>query len=286
MLSQAKPFSRPVFVSTINSCETLLYCSWKGCTMFNTRYRYKYGFVLCFFVFNLIFFTRQHVSAEDMDRVQNSLKLIPSFRFGDSRAALTEVETFIRSTNDIEKRAWLENEFVRILNSDVTYDCIDFICRQLRVIGTDISIPVLEKLLLDNKTSDMACYALLPNSSPAAGKALRDALKKTTGKARIGIIYSLGERKDHECVDELVSLIFDESTKPAPDDAKPEEMEACKIAVETAIASIRALASIGGKQAGHALSRAKVHENQAVRTAASPAFLKWADTMVQNDNGE
>ena len=69
-------------------------------------------------------------------------------------------------------------------------------CRELKTAGTEKSIPALAALLTDAATSHAARIALETMPYPAAGAALRDALGKTTGLVKSGIIDSIGARHD------------------------------------------------------------------------------------------
>lgn len=89
-------------------------------------------------------------------------------------------------------------------------------CRGLRVKGTTASIPILAALLPDEKLSHMARYALEPMPYPEAGQALRDALAKTEGMPKAGVIISIGARRDAEAVPLLIPLMKD----PNPDIAR------------------------------------------------------------------
>ena len=137
------------------------------------------------------------------------IEKITTYRFGESRENLTVVADLVRTSyGNSEERLRLEKQFAQILKSDeATLECKDFICRQLWIIGTKVSIPALSKMLTDNKTSDMARYALDQNPDPGSGKALRKALKKTEGTVLIGIINSLGERRDKKSVKTLTKLL-------------------------------------------------------------------------------
>ena len=83
----------------------------------------------------------------------------------------------------------------------------DRACRVLRVIGTVDSVEVLEALLADKELSHMARYALEPMPYAEAGKALRDALGKTSGAVKVGIIHSLAVREDKQAVSVLAGLL-------------------------------------------------------------------------------
>jgi len=136
-----------------------------------------------------------------------ALQRITTYKFGESREALTKVADLVTASYGFPSmRLLLEKQFAVILRSDATLECKEFICRQLWIMGTDVSVPELVKMLSNEKTSDIARYALENNPSPLAGNAFRDALKTAQGKALIGIINSLGERRDRECVEALKSL--------------------------------------------------------------------------------
>lgn len=141
---------------------------------------------------------------------------ILTYKFGESREPLTVISDRVRdSYGNPKERLNLERQLAQLLRSDSTLECKDFACRQLRIIGTKESIPVLAELLAGEKTSDMARYALEQNSHPGAGKALRKALKKAQGKALIGIINSLGERSDRRSVNALKILSSDTDVEVA-----------------------------------------------------------------------
>ena len=63
-------------------------------------------------------------------------------------------------------------------------------------IGTAESVPALAALLPDKDLSHMARYALERIPAPEAGAALRDALPKLSGALKVGVIGSLGVRRD------------------------------------------------------------------------------------------
>ncbi|MFC1608144.1 hypothetical protein ACFL47_09250 [Candidatus Latescibacterota bacterium] len=237
-----------------------------------------------------------HVSDADAARLDPALQKITGYKFGDSRQALTAVEKLISdSSGNTAERLKLEKQFASILTSDdATYDCKDFICRQLWVIGTEESVPALKKLLLDEKLSDMARYALQQNQSPMAGKALRDALKKATGTMRVGIINTLGERRDGVSVDVLIGYIekFAKMHEgkggkhgggEEGDHGDEEAMKVMHEARDTAFAAVNALAKIGGEKAAKALANARYMSCTKVRNAAKDALLLWGDNLRKDD---
>lgn len=96
---------------------------------------------------------------------------------------------------------------IAILQSDASFQEKAEACRSLSQNGDREAIPVLAAMLLDEKFTHMARYALEPMPFPEAGAALRDALGKTGGNLKVGIISSLGIRKDEQAVPALIELL-------------------------------------------------------------------------------
>lgn len=107
-------------------------------------------------------------------------------------------------------------------------------CRQLGVLGGPDAVPVLAPLLADPELSHMARYALEPNPSPAVDEAFRAALGKLRGRLLVGVIGSVGIRRDAQAVPALAKLL---------DAGDP----------EVARAAARALGGIGTTEAADAL---------------------------------
>jgi HEAT repeat protein len=102
-----------------------------------------------------------------------------------------------------------EAALIGVLKSDAGWLEKQTACRSLRQIGTVNCIPALAALLPDEKLSHMARYALEPMPYPEAGQALRDALAKTEGMPKAGVIISIGARRDTEAMPLLVPLLKD-----------------------------------------------------------------------------
>lgn len=82
-------------------------------------------------------------------------------------------------------------------------------CRQLAVVGTKAAIPTLAALLSDEELSHNARYALEPIPDPAVDVAFRKALGTLKGKLLVGVIGSVGVRRDAQAVDALAALLTD-----------------------------------------------------------------------------
>ena len=73
-------------------------------------------------------------------------------------------------------------------------------CQRLAVIGTKDAIPALTALLADEKLNVYARYGLEGIPDPAVDVALRDAATKLQGRQLVGVIDSIGQRKDAAAV--------------------------------------------------------------------------------------
>ena len=107
-------------------------------------------------------------------------------------------------------------------------------CRLLAIIGTEKAIPTLVALLGNEQLSHNARYALEPMPSPMVDEAFRDALGRLKGLPLVGVIGSVGVRRDTQAVKLLVGLL---------DNSDP----------LVARAAARALGSIGNAPAAAAL---------------------------------
>jgi HEAT repeat protein len=96
--------------------------------------------------------------------------------------------------NDPAARKQLESQLLAVLQSNAPRDAKDYVCRQLRTMGTAASVPALEQLLPNAELSHMARYALERIPDPQAGQALERQLRKLNGQLKVGVISSLGTR--------------------------------------------------------------------------------------------
>ena len=197
-----------------------------------------------------------------MAELQELLEQVKAYDWGSSRLALTEVSDTIKAAfGSPAKLSEIEKSLIGILQSDATYAGKQYVCRELSVIGTEQSVPALAKMLTNDEYADMARYALERIPGEAVDEALRSALPKTSGKTKVGIINSLGERRDSKAATALSKLIYDSDDMVAG-------------------SAIAALGKIGGPRATKALARAKGETSGKLRMLVLDAYLKCADQLA------
>jgi HEAT repeat protein len=131
---------------------------------------------------------------------------------------------------------------IAVLQSDASFDEKTLACHTLQRYGSEEAVPVLAALLTDETLSHIARLALETMPYPSVDEALRNALSKTEGTVRIGIINSLGHRKDTAAVPALVEIVNGDD-------------------VPAAQASARALGRISNAEAVGALTEAANRED-------------------------
>jgi HEAT repeat protein len=143
-------------------------------------------------------------------------------------------QAVVQSRTDEKVRTDLEARLIVVLQGDATDLGKDYACRQLVLVGSDASLPVLAELLTNPRMSYMARFAMEGIGSPAAMKALREMLDKTAGRQKVGVVISLGRLADANATSAIAALL----------DAEDAELR------EVAVI---ALGRIGTVQAGEAL---------------------------------
>ncbi|MEJ5259406.1 MAG: HEAT repeat domain-containing protein [Anaerohalosphaeraceae bacterium] len=134
------------------------------------------------------------------------------YDFGQSRRVLTDIENQIQAVYDSpEELEKAESVLLEMLQSDCSFALKDFICRQLSVIGSARSVPVLAGLLKDPKTAALAQYALVRIPDAQADKVLMEHLASSEASVRIGLLTSLGLRRTGTAVEAIAPFAADEN---------------------------------------------------------------------------
>ncbi len=125
--------------------------------------------------------------------LDDAFEALKKYDWGTDRAPLAPIEDAVTAAHGkADARKDLENRLLAALNSDISRDAKDYVCRKLTIVGTAASVPALAGLLGDKDHSHMARFALERIPAPEAAQALRDALAKLSGNLKIGVISSLG----------------------------------------------------------------------------------------------
>jgi len=210
------------------------------------------------------------VAAVDVTKtdIETALKKLPDYSQVQGRKPLAAIETLVQQTyQQPELRIYLERQMVKVLKSETPWDVKQFICQQLWIIGTDESAPTLAKMLLDDQTVEMACYALRNHQSPIASKALIDTLGKIQGRSLLSVINLLGDRREKRSVPELLRITR------GPD----------RGAAESAVV---ALGKIASEPAVTALRKLRSRRNAPMRLLVSQSYLQSAQELAHRGQME
>ncbi len=100
-------------------------------------------------------------------------------------------------------------QLLAVLQSDASRKEKADACRELAVIGGPEAVPVLIGLLANPELNHMARYALETMPDPAVSAALREQVGRLKGRPLVGVIGSLGARRDLEAVGPLSRLLWE-----------------------------------------------------------------------------
>ena len=142
--------------------------------------------------------------------LDTAFEALKKFDWGSDLAALNPIEdAAIAAHEKPEVGKDLESRLVAALQSELSLDAQEYVCRKLAMVGTAAAVPSLAVLLVKQEISHMARFAVERIPAPEAGQVLRDALPKVSGAVKIGVISSLGARRDAAAVAALGSLLKD-----------------------------------------------------------------------------
>jgi len=156
-----------------------------------------------------------------------------------------------------------EAEFIAVLKSDAGHLEKSAACRQLARVGTQEAVPALAAMLSDEKLAHLARTALETIPGPAADDALRAALDKLEGRLLMGVMGSLGVRRDAQAVDALAQRLT------AAD-------------AEVAQSAARALGQIGTAEAAKAIDAALAKTPAANQVAFCEGLSRCAEALSAN----
>lgn len=134
-------------------------------------------------------------------------------------------------------------------------------CQRLAVVGTKDAVPALAAMLSNPKMAHYARTGLVPIPGPAVDEALRAAAIKLKGQLLIGVVDSIGQRRDVKAVPLLGRLLYGIDTK-------------------VACAAAASLGCISGPSATRVLLDALLKTKGVVRAEAAAAGLVSAEGLI------
>jgi HEAT repeat protein len=192
------------------------------------------------------------------------LKEVSTYDGGIESAAMWKLRDYVYARKDDPAgRAECEAKLLQFLRTSASPVAKMAACRYLRVIAGDGAVAALQAMLQDDRSVDMALYALQQIPGGAAENALIQSLKTTGGPAKIAVIAALGERRDAAAVPALAPLL----QQPAASGA-----------------AVVALGRIGGDAAAAALVAAFTGAAADLKRTIAPSILRCADSSMAAKN--
>lgn len=175
-----------------------------------------------------------------------------------------------------------ERQLIQVLQSGRSPAEKDAACARLKRIGTVQAVPALAALLTDEQLSHSARYVLESMPAPEAGQALAEAVGKTAGMTRIGLLDSLGFRGELQAAPVLVRSLADAEAGTAEVIGYRPTIHVRSLADAEAAAAAAALGKIGGPEALAALASAAGDSARSapVHEAVVDALLRCAHRLL------
>ena len=194
--------------------------------------------------------------------VDKAFETLKTYDWGTDRDTLNPIdEAVIATQGDAAARKELETRLLEVLKGGVSRSAQDYVLRTLKTIGTAESVPALRAVLPDEDLSHMARYALERIPAPEAAAAMRNALPTLSGALKVGVIGSLGVRRDAASVAALAGLL--KNTDKA-----------------VASAAAHALGTIGNREAGKALGACVKQTPEGMKSAIADACLVCSEGLL------
>src|SRR5512141_474989 len=137
-------------------------------------------------------------------------------------------------------------------------------CKKLAFVGGKEAVQPMAALLSHPQLACYARFGLEPNPDPSVDEALRAALPKLKGRLQVGVITSIGVRKDAKALDALTKLIDDSDA-------------------EVAGAAAASVGMIGGMQASRTLQAALGRTKPPVFPVVARATLLCAEGLMASN---
>lgn len=147
-------------------------------------------------------------SSPDAAALDAAFAALKTYDRGSSRAALLPIDEAVMACADSQSaRKDLEQRLAKELACGGSVVAGEYLCSKLMLIGSAHCVPALAARLSDPQLATAVRIALEVLPVRQADKALRDNLSKLDGLLKVGVIQSLGARRDPESVRALTVLL-------------------------------------------------------------------------------
>lgn len=144
----------------------------------------------------------------DADALDAAFEALKTYDNGSSRGALVPIdEAIMASLDDRSTQRELEPRLVTALKQGGSAVAREYICAKLTFIASEVSVSALATQLNNAEFATAARNALEAIPGAQATKALRESLSKVAGLQKVGVINSLGARRDADSVRALTGLL-------------------------------------------------------------------------------
>jgi HEAT repeat protein len=162
---------------------------------------------------------------------------------------------------DATDAAAKQRDLIKVLQSDAPKAQKAITCKELAIYGTPDAVPALAPLLEDPELASWARIALEAIPDSAVDDALRAALGKVQGRLLVGVINSIGVRRDAKSVGALTERLKDADA-------------------DVASAAAEALGHIGGDAAATALKQSLADAPASVRGSVAQGCIFCAELAL------
>jgi HEAT repeat protein len=198
------------------------------------------------------------VSPEELESAFSALK---TYDYGSDRGSLCALDQArAAAETNLNFRDQLESRLVTALRSPISAVAKDYVCRLLSTIGSAKCVSALSELLSDHQLAHIARLALERIPGNDATRALRESLDRLSGFEQVGVINSLGIRRDSQAVAILRPYLRNQDP-------------------HIAAAAITALGQIGSPRAAAVLRQELPAANSNLRVVLADACLTCAEHL-------
>ena len=169
--------------------------------------------------------------------------------------------SFAAETSPGEAAKEKERQLIAVLKSDAPPQDKAIPCKQLAIYGSKEAVPALAALLSNTELASWARIALEAIPDPAADAALRAAVPNLQGKLLVGVINSIGYRRDPKAAGELAKKLQDADA-------------------EVGSAAAVALGRIGNAEAAKVLKSSLPTASDAIRSAVAQGCILCAERFL------